>query len=106
MSNNNEILFGLETKVLDLIVLTISKNEKVKKVILFGSRAKGNYKIGSDIDLALFSQNLDHDELLKINVEVSGLLLPYKIDILDFNKITNKELKEHIERVGKIIFSN
>ena len=103
MSNNNEILFGLETTVLDLIVRTISKNEKVKKVILFGSRAKGNYKIGSDIDLALFSQNLDHDELLKINVEVSGLLLPYKIDILDFNKITNKELKEHILKIGKVL---
>ena len=103
MSNTNEILFGLETKVLDLIVRTISKNEKVQKVILFGSRAKGNYKIGSDIDLALFSENLDHDERLKINVQVSGLLLPYKIDILDFNKITNKELKEHILRVGKVV---
>jgi len=104
MSNNIEILFGLEQKTIDLIVHTIAKKEKVKKIVLFGSRAKGNYKKGSDIDLALFSENLDYNELLKIKVEINGLLLPYKIDVLDFYKIKNEELKEHIERVGKIIF--
>ncbi len=105
MSNEGDILFGLPPKVIDLIVGTISKNVKIKKIILFGSRAKGNYKRSSDIDLALFSEDLNHNELLKIKVEISELMVPNKIDIVDFNKITNNDLRDHIERVGKTLFS-
>ena len=75
-----------------------------KKIVLFGSRAKGDFRKGSDIDLALFSTNLLHDELIKIKANVNELSIPYTIDILDFNKIKNEDLKEHILRIGVAIF--
>ncbi len=77
----------------------------VKEAILFGSRAMGREKIGSDIDIALKGENLE-----SLVYEVSGQLneetpLPYFFDILDFTSITNEDLIEHINRVGKVIYT-
>ncbi|HPI21152.1 MAG TPA: nucleotidyltransferase domain-containing protein, partial [Candidatus Kapabacteria bacterium] len=66
--------------------------------------AKGNFKNGSDIDLAIISENLSFDELLEIKVNLEELLLPYIFDLVDYNTITNEDLKQHIQRIGKIIF--
>jgi predicted nucleotidyltransferase len=106
MNNQNNIIFGLPKNVINSIVSVICYNKKIEKIKLFGSRAKGNFKKGSDIDIALFAKNLDYNDLLKIKNEVSELPLPYTIDILDFKKINNEELKEHILRVGITLFSN
>lgn len=103
-SQNKNSSFGLSKSDLHLILSVISKFKKIEKVVLFGSRAKGNYKKGSDIDLALFSNKLSFKELLKIKVEVNNLPLPYIIDILHFQQITNFELKEHIERIGIVLY--
>lgn len=105
MNSPINIKYGLPANAIDSIVSAIHSNKNIKKLVLFGSRAKGNFKKGSDIDLALFSTNLSHDELMKIKTNVNELLLPYTIDILDFNKIKNLELKEHIIRVGVTLFS-
>ncbi len=105
MSSRDNILFGLPKDVIDLIVSVVCYNKNIEKIVLFGSRAKGNFKKGSDIDIALFSESLEYDELLKIKSEVSELPQPYTVDIVDFNKIKNEELKEHILRVGITLFS-
>ena len=105
MNNQNvSSSFGIPNNDLNAILSVITKFEKIEKVVLFGSRAKGNYKKGSDIDLALFSKKLSFKELLKIKVDVNNLPLPYIIDILHFQQITNFELKEHIDRIGIVLY--
>lgn len=96
-------LYGIRQDVINLITSTIYLNNKIEKIIIFGSRAKGSYKKGSDIDLAIVAENLNFSELLQIKSELNQLPIPYNIDIVDFNKIENMNLIEHIERVGKIL---
>lgn len=86
-------------------LLTIFKDFKeIEKVILFGSRAKGNYKAASDIDLTLVGKNLNLTILQKLENDLDDLLFPYKFDIILFDKISSTELLEHIDQVGVEIF--
>ncbi|KLO23534.1 hypothetical protein X275_02250 [Marinitoga sp. 1197] len=87
----------------DLIKI-FSNNKKIKKVVLFGSRAKENFKNGSDIDIALYGEVLNINDIVSIQVEIEKLEIPYGIDLIIYNKIDSKELKEHIDRVGKILY--
>lgn len=96
-------LYGLRVEIIDKIVQTIKKNLKIQKIILFGSRAKGAYKKGSDIDISIVSEDLSLKELNQLKVMLDDLMLPYKIDLLDYGRISNNDLKEHINRVGKIL---
>ncbi len=76
----------------------------VDEVILYGSRAKGNYKPGSDIDLTIKGEGLDLEQLNKISNALDDLLLPYTFDLSIFHHITNSDLLNHIERVGKVFY--
>jgi predicted nucleotidyltransferase len=77
----------------------------IDEVIIFGSRAKGNYKNGSDVDLAIKSQSIGNEELNAMDDALNEHSnLPYKFDIVHYEKIQTPELKEHIDRVGKILF--
>jgi predicted nucleotidyltransferase len=98
-----EELYGLRADIIEKIVQTIKKNMKIQKIILFGSRAKETYKKGSDIDISIISEDLNLKELNHIKVLLDDLMLPYKIDLLDYGRISNTDLKEHINRVGKIL---
>lgn len=69
--------------------------------MIYGSRAKGNFLYNSDIDLSLLGA-ISYNDLLKIEMQLDDLLLPYKIDLSVFEKIENEDLKEHIRRVGKV----
>ena len=78
---------------------------EIEKAVLFGSRAKGTAKPASDVDLALFGNQLEWTTV----VRVSSLLneetrMPYHFDVLNFSAIENEALREHIERVGLVIF--
>lgn len=79
---------------------TILQNQKIERVILFGSRAKERAKAGSDIDLALVGEDLHFRDLCDIATKLDELNLPYHIDLVGYDKISNEELKEHIDRVG------
>lgn len=96
--------YGLKDDVLESIINVFTKNFKIKKVLLYGSRAKGNYKNGSDIDLTLIGKDIDILELNNILLELDELYLPYSFDISIFEKIENKELIDHINRVGITIY--
>ena len=95
--------YGLKQEYLFRISNIIKSNKKIRRVLIFGSRAKGNYKEGSDIDVCLEADDLSLSELNNIRFNLDELLLPYKIDIIDMNFISNIDLKEHILRVGKEI---
>jgi uncharacterized protein len=98
-----EEIYGLRSDIIEKIVQTIKKNLKIQKIILFGSRAKDTYKKGSDIDISIISEDLSLKELNQIKMMLDDLMLPYKIDLLDYGRISNNDLKEHINRVGKIL---
>jgi predicted nucleotidyltransferase len=95
--------FGLSDEDINKIN-NILKEYPIEKAIIFGSRAKGNYKDGSDIDLAILA-DIKFKELLEIKVRYDELFIPYKLDIIDYKKIKSKELKEHIKRVGKVFYA-
>lgn len=92
--------YGLSENVQRIIKSVFEKQPKIDKVILYGSRAIGNYKNGSDIDLMLEGDQLRLDDLLEIMVQLDNLDLPYKFDISIRHSIQNDALIEHIERVG------
>ena len=98
--------YGLTEHTLERIIDIFNKNPKIEEVILFGSRAMGNYREGSDVDLALKGKNLDMDELLKLSAELDELDLPYHFDLLIYEKIENRDLLDHICRVGKTIYKS
>ena len=97
--------YGLSEDAIQKIHSIFSKHPTVDKVILYGSRAKGDYKPGSDIDLTILSSTLDLSGLLKIENELDDLLLPYKIDLSLHSKIENVNLLDHIKRVGIIFYT-
>jgi predicted nucleotidyltransferase len=97
--------FGLKPEAIAQINQIFAKYPEISKAILYGSRAKGNYKNGSDIDLTLISDRLNHRQLLQIQNQIDDLLLPYSVDLSIFRSIDNLHLIEHINRVG-ITFYN
>lgn len=97
-------MYGLKDIHINKIKLVFSKCADIDKAILYGSRAKGNYREGSDIDISLVGNNFDFNKLLRIETELDDLLLPYNIDLSIFDKIENQDLIEHIERVGIIFY--
>ena len=95
---------GLPDEVVAQIRTVFSHFPDVEKVLLYGSRAKGNFKPGSDIDLTLMGSDLDQKILARIDDELDELLLPYRFDLSIFSKITHTDLIEHIRRVGVVFY--
>jgi predicted nucleotidyltransferase len=95
---------GLDEDTENKIRAVFSRFEEIDKVVLYGSRAKGNYKIGSDIDLTFYGTNLKLKTIYKVHDALDNLYLPYKFDLSIFDDIENTELREHIRRVGKVFF--
>ena len=95
---------GLSTETVGSICAVFAQHPAVERAVLYGSRAKGNYKPGSDIDLSLHGAALSLQELWAINDELDELLLPYSIDLLIFDTLQHEKLKEHIERVGVVLY--
>jgi len=98
-------VFGLDDKVIKQISQVFKKYSQIESVVIYGSRAKGNYKHGSDIDLTFKGADLDLSVIAKISTDLDDLLLPYTFDISIYGQIDNPELLDHIARVGKIFYS-
>lgn len=79
------------------------KFPKIENAILYGSRAMGTYRNGSNIDLTL-SGNLSRDNLSKITWQLDDLMLPYMIDLSILKDINNPSLIDHINRRGQIFY--
>ncbi|HEX7902633.1 MAG TPA: restriction endonuclease subunit S [Chitinophagaceae bacterium] len=92
--------FGLPENTIESIQKIFEQNSKLDEVLVFGSRAKGNYRPDSDIDFALKGRNISLDDILRLSGKIDELNLHYKIDLIDYNTITEKDLVEHIDRVG------
>jgi len=95
---------GLPVKTVERIVSVPLHYPEIERAVLYGSRAKGNYQIGSDIDLTLIGDALNFGLLTRLHNELDDLLLPYKLDLSLFASLTHPELIEHIRRVGVVFY--
>ncbi|TVQ92264.1 MAG: nucleotidyltransferase domain-containing protein [Bacteroidetes bacterium] len=96
--------FGLKKEHIDAINNVFNEYQNVEKVLIYGSRAKGTHKTGSDIDLVIAEKEISFSQMMEITNKLDDLLLPYKIDISQKSKISNSDLTDHINRVGKIFY--
>ena len=96
--------FGLKESTVSAIKTIFKQYPKIEKAVLYGSRAKGNYRTGSDIDLTLIGKELTYSQLVQIETRIDDLLLPYTVDLSLFSHIDNTELIDHINRVGKVFY--
>lgn len=92
--------YGLPDTVVDSLKSVFKQYPQVSLVRLYGSRAKGNFQPGSDIDLCIDGDTLTLADLFEIENRIDDLLLPWKVDLLLRHKIDNPELLGHIDRVG------
>ena len=97
--------YGLKETTIQQICNILAKYPPVEKAVLYGSRAKGNYKNGSDIDLTLYGgADLTLKVLYRLSDELDDLLLPYTIDLSIFSHISDPDVLDHIRRVGTTFY--
>ena len=96
--------YGLDDKVVEKIRAVFSHYPGIEQAILYGSRAKGNYRNGSDIDLTFIGNGLSPETLYRLDQELDELLLPYTFDLSLFTDIDHQGLRDHIARVGKVFY--
>ena len=96
--------FGLSLEDIKSIISVFKKYEEVEIAVLYGSRAKGNFKNASDIDLTFVGDNLNMSLVGDIELELDDLLLPYTFDISIKSQISNPDLIDHIDRVGQVFY--
>ena len=96
--------FGLKETVIAQINNVFAKYPQIESAILYGSRAKGNYKPGSDIDLTLTGSDVDLPLVYKIEMALDDLLLPYTFDLSAYRHLSHPDLLDHIDRVGKLFY--
>ena len=96
--------FGLKDETVQRISGIFATFPELTEAILYGSRAMGTFKNGSDIDLTLKGTGLDLTLVNRIRLKLDDLLLPYTFDISIFDQIDNPDLIDHIERVGLIFY--
>jgi len=92
--------FGLTNRDLETLRSIFNRYPEIENVVLFGSRAQGNYKSGSDIDLAVMDVDIEDTTLRRINSDLEETSLPYRVDLIHYHTVTHPDLKKHIDRVG------
>lgn len=102
---NRNATWGLRPADIEALQKQFDKFPAIEKVILYGSRAKGNYKPGSDIDLTLLGEQVSFQELALLADRIDDLLLPYQVDLSLHREITNLALLDHINRVGVTFYT-
>jgi len=103
MNTSDHLIHGIPQAPWQALLAVLARHPKVRSVVLFGSRAKGNYRPGSDIDLCLHADELTLSEKLSLDLEIDDLLLPWKVDLVVWQSIDDPALKAHIERFGVLV---
>lgn len=96
--------YGLPETTIARIIEQFAAVPEIEQVILYGSRAKGNFKTGSDIDMVIKGEPVSHSQLLSLENRLDDLMLPYSIDLSLLHQISNPDLLDHIKRVGVVIY--
>lgn len=96
--------FGLPLATLETVRRILAEFPAVRKAVIYGSRAKGTHRPGSDIDLTLFGEALDLDTLGHIATLLHESPIPYQVDLSIFEQIEHPGLRDHIEQVGQLFY--
>ncbi len=100
-------MFGLRQEDLVYIVSILQQIPQIEQAFIFGSRAKGTYKPGSDVDLAIAGSAITFDTVAHLHYLLEEESpMPYFFDVVDYTHLQHQALKDHIERVGKVIYNN
>jgi len=100
-------MFGLKNKDIQAIKKILANYDQVASGFIFGSRAKGNFRPGSDVDIALKGARINPKVIIKISSELNEqTTMPYHFDVLNYKSIRNGDLLSHIDRVGKKFYKN
>ena len=94
--------FGLPERTINELIQYFSNKPEIEKVLIFGSRAKGNYKNGSDIDFAIWTNA--HDKITSILGELEDLPTPYRFDIVDFKTLKHQGMIDSITKDGILFY--
>ena len=95
---------GLNEKECAVLQALFAANARIAEVVLYGSRAKGNYKPFSDVDIVLIGDELSRTDVNRLYAAIDDSSLPYKFDISLLTSLRNEELVAHIGRVGITIY--
>lgn len=94
-------MFGLSEKDIDMVLEAVQKFPEIEDVIIFGSRALGNYKKGSDVDMAIKGTSITIHTVLGLSDLLNEVYpLPYYFDIVHYETISNSNLIKHIKAHG------
>ena len=96
--------FGLDQSTLDNLISVFVKYPEIEEVFVYGSRAKGNYHLGSDIDITLKGKDISDQTRSDVWLDIDDLNTPYLFDISIYCKLTSESLLDHIDRVGKLLY--
>lgn len=93
--------YGLTNKDMIQILTAVRMFPDIEEVLIFGSRAKGNYKRSSDVDLAIKGKNISYQTVTRLSTILNeDLPLPYFFDVVHYESLSNPALRDHIDRVG------
>jgi len=96
--------FGFSDSQMNLIKQAISQIHGIESTVLFGSRAMGNYKPGSDVDIAIKGPEIHRDGASRLRAQLNEELpLPYFFDIVHYDTLESASLIEHIDQQGILI---
>lgn len=99
-------MYGLLDRDIKYIIKALEQHDEIEKAIIFGSRAMGNYKKGSDVDIAIIGESVNRSIIYKLDDCLNEVYpLPYFFDIIQYNAITNENLINHIDNEGKVIYT-
>lgn len=98
-------MFGLKQDNIDLIKEVLQDFSVVEQALIFGSRAMGNYKRGSDIDIAIKGKRVKNDTVSRINYLLNEEIpLPYFFDVVHYESISNVDLLRHVDQVAQVFY--
>lgn len=98
--------FGLKEDTIIAIRQCLARQERIEEAVLYGSRAMGTFRPGSDIDLTLKGSQLTLSDVFRLENDIDDLLLPYTFDISRYDRIDNPELIDHINQRGILFYRN
>lgn len=97
--------FGLLDEDLIYILQSVKQFPEIEKAVIFGSRAKGNYKPGSDVDIAVWGNDITFLTIARLHAMLEEESpMPYFFDLIDYTHLENEELKRQIDRAGQAFY--
>jgi predicted nucleotidyltransferase len=100
-----QAMYGLKQNELKQITSILDGFLEVEEAVIFGSRAMGNYRRSSDVDLALKGELVTQDVAAKVSIELNGIPGKlFRFDVVCYPELDNPILREHIGRVGQVLY--